>query len=420
MMEMKGFNNYKKRSRTIIAHTSKIHTDFFTDRLCHSVTTKLILFFVLVLSAKRLYTSPINCWVPKELNRYEKFINRFCWIKGTSYARQSYDEDERVFIVESSDRPLLYYYQWVILFLLAQAALFYVPRALWTLLSLHVLNFDLTNMCTAMTKLNRPNSNISSDDLRNNVFKYMKANLILNNRTADKTRGIIEQLRIDVGNGSVFTTSIVGLRKCKLLLAYIFVKLVYLQVACAQLLLMNYFLNSNDHLLIPSYGHDLIRRIVSGEADFANRTDSVVFPKLSVCDLMIREKDSVSHHYSFNCVLSLNLFNERVFGILWFWIGLVLIPVCLIDFVVLVFQLVFFQAKMNRSFVKSRLLISNRDDNKDEAEVALVRVFANFYLSSDHVFVLRLLEVNSGVIEVSEFLQSLWTEFRYEFFRFRN
>lgn len=56
--------------------------DFFIDRLSHRHSTKILIVFVILATFKRFFTSPINCWVPAELKRYEKYINKYCWIKG--------------------------------------------------------------------------------------------------------------------------------------------------------------------------------------------------------------------------------------------------------------------------------------------------------------------------------------------------
>lgn len=88
--------------------------DFFSDRLSHRHTTKIVVVFILLATLKRLFSSPINCWVPAELKRYEKYINRYCWIKGTYYVDQHYDLN--AFTVEARSESLLQYYQWVAFF----------------------------------------------------------------------------------------------------------------------------------------------------------------------------------------------------------------------------------------------------------------------------------------------------------------
>ena len=121
--------------------------DFFSDRLCHRHTNFILLIFIAITTLKRLFSSPINCWVPAELKRYEKYMNRYCWVKGTYYINDFNSLDELSF--DERHETLLRYYQWVQIIILFQAFLFYLPRILWTFISNKILNYDLFEMVDA-------------------------------------------------------------------------------------------------------------------------------------------------------------------------------------------------------------------------------------------------------------------------------
>ena len=72
--------------------------DFFSDRLSHRHTTKILVVFLVLATFKRFFAQPISCWVPAELRRYEKFINRYCWQEGTYYVDQIYEVKKISFI----------------------------------------------------------------------------------------------------------------------------------------------------------------------------------------------------------------------------------------------------------------------------------------------------------------------------------
>jgi hypothetical protein len=257
-------------------------------------------------------------------------------------------------------------------------------------------------MASAMKKL----GNFKSD--KESVLKYLKANLIHNRIEHNSAQ--LRNMKAFIEKHVYFEEGQKSRGNHWLTLFYISIKLVYFLVAIFQLLLMNFFLNSDESLFLPSYGSTLINRVRNGEADFSNQTDSVVFPKLSVCEIKIREKDSVfngQHFHSFSCVMSLNLFNERIFGIIWFWICLILLPTCFVDLTIWILRFGLFGTKWNHDFVYKRLMTTNTVKNK-----RLATIFSRYYLKSDAIFVMRLLENNSGILETSDLLGSLWVEFK--------
>lgn len=115
--------------------------DFFSDRLCHRHTRFIIYMLIAITALKRLMSSPLNCWIPAELRRYEKYINKYCWVRGTYYVKDFY-ELENIQYVERHE-SILRYYQWVHLILLIQSTMFYFPRIVWIFLSNRILQYDL-------------------------------------------------------------------------------------------------------------------------------------------------------------------------------------------------------------------------------------------------------------------------------------
>ena len=228
--------------------------DYFSDRLSHRYTTQIIILFIILATFKRLFQSPITCWVPAELKRYEKYINRYCWIKGTYYVNQSYDLN--TLTIEARNESLLHYYQWVYLFLMFQALLFYLPRILWCFISHKLLGYDLFNIIDAGMQYEK------SDKQPDLILKYLDSNITSTFKHIPiklLTRAYLfskndEQRKKELDNQPSFFLDAYRQIKAKisnsvLTLTYILIKILYMFVALFQLYMMNTFLSNKSYTI---------------------------------------------------------------------------------------------------------------------------------------------------------------------------
>jgi hypothetical protein len=393
------------------------NNDFFADRLSHKLTTTILLIFIVLVTLKRYFTNPISCWTPAELKRYEKYISKYCWIKGTYYVNQNYDLN--VLSIEARDETLLYYYQWVYIFLLIQALLFYFPKVVWHFFSNKILDYDLLNIVDAAIR-----HECYSNDQKA-LIQYLSSNLTQNHsystskqiKTALNIRSKLNrQSSVKINENETkavtyFRSRTNKLRKSLLTYGYIITKLLYLCVAVLQIHLMNRFLSNQKHSF---YGWQVIETILKGQADLGDSSDSKVFPRVTICDIKTRELGS-DHLYTVQCILTFNLFNERIYAFLWFWISIVVIPFTVIDLAKCLKRFIFMNSIYNIKFVKDRLKVfQSFQEKKDKREKKLMRLFADYYLANDGVFVLRLIEHNSNALVVSDLIHDLWTKFKNE------
>jgi hypothetical protein len=388
--------------------------DFFSDRMSHRHTTSILLVFIILVTFRRFYSSPINCWVPAELRRYEKYINRYCWIKGTFYVKQNYDLN--VLSIEARDESLLHYYQWVHIFLLVQAFLFYMPRIVWHYISHRVLDYDLSNMVDAAIKHECYPNNQSSlirflCSHLNDEQTWMSANKYkLNKAIKAKINNLAENVKEANNFKEFFALQYRKFSRSVLTLSYVMIKLMYLFVAVLQIYLMNVFLSNRQNSF---YGYQVLKTIFSGQADLGGQSDSRIFPRVTVCDIKTKELGT-EHLYTVQCILSYNLFNERIYAFLWFWIVAVVIPFTIIDLFRWLRRLVVYSTRFNYQFIKDRLRIYETLKRGDPKEKLLVRIFAEHYVSTDGVFILRLIEHNSNAMVVSELINEMWKHFKIE------
>ncbi|PIO73553.1 Innexin [Teladorsagia circumcincta] len=128
--------------------------------------------------------------------------------------------------------------------------------------------------------------------------------------------------------------------------------------------------------------------------------------KRQISYYQVRVMGNVQEH-TVQCVLIINIFNEKIFIFLWFWY-MMLALFTSGSFLYWLFVAVI--PYPNRRFVKRHLEISEMPFDPAESDED-VRRFIDNYLKSDGVFVLRMLTLQSGVIFGTDLVLSLWKSY---------
>ena len=183
-----------------------------------------------------------------------------------------------------------------------------------------------------------------------------------------------------------------------LVFLYLVVKMPYLGNVLGQLFMLDAFLGTNYHV----YGLQVIHRLIINE----DWTASELFPRVTLCDFQIRQLGNI-HRHTVQCVLPINLFNEKIFIFIWFWFVFVSLA-CLYSFVTWLARSLFRLDQVR--YVKRHLRAMDKLDKNDDKKIS--NRFVSGYLRQDGVLILRILGINANDIVVSEILAELYSNYR--------
>ena len=186
------------------------------------------------------------------------------------------------------------------------------------------------------------------------------------------------------------------------------VKVVYFLNAIVQLIFLNEFLGGQEFYV---YGYDVIHDVfIRGVWPGGTR-----FPTVTLCDFDLRQIENVQR-FTLQCVLPINLFNEKFFIFLWFWITIVAIG-SLLSLLKALYQTL--QRDQKVEFTKKYLLMNSFYDYENYHMNKLVRKFTENHLRQDGIYLLQLIAENTSSIFVTDVIEYLWEIYLKRIYRAR-
>ncbi|KAL3854758.1 hypothetical protein ACJMK2_014007 [Sinanodonta woodiana] len=356
--------------------------------MSHVFTVLLLVIFAVIVTTSQFVGSPIHCWYPAEFKPwYEKYAEQYCWISNTYFV--SWAEILPVDVSVRTDREITYY-QWVPLILAFQALLFKVPNIVWKMLQSGA-GINL-NKVVDMADLTQTGSFEGREKTIRHLALYLDKWL---DTERSYNYGRLVQVRDKVTR---FCCFICSKRSGTYLTAlFLITKVLFLANVIGQFFLLNAFMATNYNM----FGFEIIDYLKKD----APWKESPRFPRVTYCDFQIRQLQNIQR-WTIQCVLPVNLFNEKIFIFLWFWFFFIAALACFNFFK----WFYIFALKRNRvSYVKKYLTISSQLQNSFDKK--LCHRFANNYLRDDGVFVLRVITKNSTDIVTVDLLMCLWKIF---------
>ncbi|UXI21518.1 speckle targeted PIP5K1A-regulated polyA polymerase [Sarcoptes scabiei] len=275
-----------------------ITIDDLTFRLHYRFTFSFLLIGSLLLTGEQFFGRPIQCINVKDGTVPDRVIESYCWIEGTftlpkglmkiigyevaAPGIEQYNEfveqakRERDEIIEHS------YYQWVGIVLFLQALTFYVVHLIWKI-------WEKNRMANIINDLNKA------------IIK----------ETAKKTSryNLVHYLYRSMGRNRIYA------------FRYTFCEILNLFNIIAQMLFINWLLNGE----FSRYGLDVLQFLDNN--DSSQRTDpmSKIFPKMTKCTFRRFGPSGDVVKTDHLCLLPLNILNEKMFVVFWFWLYIVLL-----------------------------------------------------------------------------------------------
>uniref|UniRef100_A0A915PMG1 Innexin n=1 Tax=Setaria digitata TaxID=48799 RepID=A0A915PMG1_9BILA len=337
----------------------------FVDRLHSYFTANILIAFSILVSFKQFSGKPVECLVPDIFSgSWEQYAENYCWAQDTYYIPIR-EVVAGIPTTEKKQRRISYY-QWVPFFLLLEAACFRLPSLVWKYMAGHS-GIKLHEI----VKLSSDPNNIKPEIKKANIKSltlHLHGALRFHRRLRKKQIHPHRYLRVfNIPYTASFVTYM--------------------------------FLETDRY---SWYG-------LGAALDLLNGTtweQSGMFPRVSLCDFDVRVMGNIQEH-TIQCVLVINIFNEKIFIFLWFWyLALIFFTtgsfvfwfvICLVPY-------------PNRNFLIRHLEMSELSFDPQESEEDVKR-FLNTYLKNDGMFVVRMITLNSGVIFGNELIFALWKSY---------
>lgn len=261
----------------------EVSIDNIPFKLHYRVTTTILLCSSILISCKQFFGDPIHCFTAFKEEVPEAFLNTFCWMQSTFILPGSLNKETGIEVLApgidkhvGQDRVFLKYYQWVALFLTFQALCFYLPRFIWKTL-------EGNRISQVSNGLKNPLE--SQSDSKRTQIKQMTSYIMDN-----------------LGGHKLYT------------LSYCLCEILNFANVILQIFLTDQFLGGE----FTTYGSEVLSFT---QKDQEYRYDPMikVFPRLSKCSFHKFGPSGDIQRHDALCILALNIINEKIFIVIWFW-----------------------------------------------------------------------------------------------------
>ncbi|OON18260.1 Innexin, partial [Opisthorchis viverrini] len=394
-----------------------VGVDDWVDRLSYVYSVIILLGFTVLVTSKTYLFSPIACHMPTAPQgaNFKKYVESVCWVLGTVPIREneSIPQNGRTW-EELSEKRRINYYQWVPFVLGLQCIMFYIPRLVWQSISFNRLGTDLNLLVSKANQALLEDTEEKSRRCIEHVARSLERLLFVHR---DYRKGVFSDVRRQMTSyfGFFFVSKRLGTWT---VFAYFCIKLLYLSNAFLQLYTMRILLNYDTSLFL--FGAKLLRALLTE----SGWNDTLFFPRKAYCVISLRHLGTVQNTFAGICALPINMFNEKIFTFLYFWISIVMtltllsIPAWFIRLgtqrwrTAIVYKYLRIHPPdhmRDEESPKNSCESSNASSKLDDPGVrSNVDKFVAKFLRVDGVFLIHILTANAGDVVTTEIVNLLW------------
>ncbi|GMT28903.1 hypothetical protein PFISCL1PPCAC_20200, partial [Pristionchus fissidentatus] len=375
------------------AVTERRNEEDKVDRLNFQYTSYAYVFAAVLIMGKQYMGHPLMCWTPAEFKGgWIQYTHDYCLIENTYWVSIDDPNLPEAAMREKKELP---YYQWVQFVLVLLAFCFMIPHFIWRSVNWTSGVQVRSIVDTCVKTMGKPAQRDQvTKKIANHIYHSFAAMRSLEQRHKFT---LVQRL----SHGQTIT------------LYYVAMKVLYIINLLFQLAIIHVFL-----------GHSPLAVFREGvNSDWKN---TGLFPRSTMCDFEVRTKGNINR-YSVQCVLSLNMFNEKIFAVLFIWLCILL---C-ITIANTLHWLTIIYSSSNRRNLAIRMLksqgidqhsmrlerVPNAEDSlKKGDQMALIEHESNAFehfveLTPDQATVIRLIAANAGEIVASGVVRELYNVF---------
>jgi len=350
--------------------------------------TFLAISALLVTPRQFMFSAPIKCWSSLS-GATTMFLERMCLINGTYILPKG----EFAVSYQPSKDEYIHWYAITPLLLIAQTVAFACPRLLWAALN-HNGGIEVSE-AIKQARISQMASKFRNTGVRREEVQSIVNNISQVDMKKKKYPKLTRGQRVSMAaRCRCCTSSFSSLYLTNLL---IIVKALYIISIPVNVAFISGFLGRGYFTM----GFEIFSRFSLQKSIYFEN----MFPMSTLCKI-VAYANTIEQPQVVQCMLLMNMYNEKLFLILWYWY-LALFIIAIIDFIqVLVFR--FMPSYRLRYFRAELPVIKNQFDGKS------VRNFFNHHCSVDCCFALKLMKAHLDHVTMKLILEGLITDYMAE------